>query len=158
MILLPGLEQLDCEQLAGELTIRRRDRNLFASQVRTVEAEFTNLSAEIATTIAVKDRRTKERDAAARRVEIDQRALDSCLKKGGECPKQIEFLSQSEEALRRAEADLSAVTTSLQALQATSSGISKELLSLKADLVAIDNEIGTITSAMEQASCPIPPA
>ncbi len=158
MKLLPVLEQLDCGQLTEELTIRRRDRNLFISQIRTVEAEFIKLSAEIATTMAVRDRRERERDVAAGFVENDEKALKFCLRKGGECPEQFEFLSRSKAELRRAETDLSAVKASLEAIQVTSSGISKELLSLKADLLAIEDEITTIGSAMGAGNCPLPPA
>ncbi|HEX4966133.1 MAG TPA: hypothetical protein VF173_35315 [Thermoanaerobaculia bacterium] len=163
MKLLPGVEQLDCTQLAVELAERRRDLDLFASQIRSVEEHRQSLSAEIATTQAAKDRRATELDAAARRASIDEAALEACLLHGigmvnGECSRQEVFQMKSEGALRDAKAAFSAVTTSLQALQLEESEISRELLSLKADLVAIEGEINQIILIMGQKSCLIPVA
>lgn len=158
--LLPDLTQIDCEGLAAELTTRRRTRDLFANLIPRVEEDFAKLSTDIAATVAARDRRTIERDAAARLVKTNQKALDDCEHKGGEingeCPRQELFLLQSENDLVAAEEALSAATASLQALQVKGSEIGKELLSLKADRVALEAEISTITAAMEQAHCPVP--
>lgn len=161
MMLLSGIDQLDCAQLTAEIAERRRDLDLFASQIRIVEERRAPLLAEIATALVAVARRATEVDAAARRKSIDEMALTACTNQGigminGECTIQERFLRQSEGELRVAKAALAEVTASLQTLQARDSAIGLELVSLNADRVAIEGEIDQIKRIMEKKGCPIP--
>jgi hypothetical protein len=162
MKLLPNLPNLTCNQLADELIERRRLRDLFVTQIRIVGEQFTQLSSEVAIAVAVRDRRAQEAAAAAREVVRDEEILNECLKHGGhpgtgECTTEEQFLRRAEEALRSASAALAGATASLQPLQDRSLVLGQELLSLKADLAAIEDETSKILAAMQQKHCPIPP-
>jgi len=163
MKLLVGIDMFDCVQLAAALAERRRDQDLFASQIRLVDERHDALLVEIATTEAIKARRITELDAATFRASTDDRALHECLVHGigmvhGECTAQANFQEESRVALVAARTALSAVNASLNGLQVKEGDVSRELLSLKADLVALGDEINQIILIMGQISCPIPPA
>jgi hypothetical protein len=163
MMLLSGIDQLDCAQLTADLVERRRDLDLFSSQIRIVEERRAPLLAEIATSQATRSRRATEVDAAAHRKSIDEMALTACTNQGigmvnGECTIQERFVRQSAGELRVAKAALADATASLQTLQARDSAIGLELVSLNADRVAIEGEIDQIKLIMEQKGCPIPAA
>jgi predicted nucleic acid-binding Zn-ribbon protein len=160
MRLLPGVEQLDCEQLAAELAEKHRALDLFASQIRVVEGQHTQISAAVATAQAAKGRRATELEAAVRRANTDERALNACTNHGigmvnGECTIQERFYSQSQTELTAAIEALTSATNTLQDLQVKESEISAELVSLKADHLAIEGEIDQIILIMGQKSCPL---
>ena len=73
----------------------------------------------------------------------------------GECTIQERFYSQSQGELRVAKEALAAATRSLQALQVKESDLSVELVSLRADHLAIEGEIDQIILIMGQKSCPL---
>ena len=162
MKLLAGVDKFDCSQLTAALAERRRDHDLFTSQIRVVDERHSALLVEIATTEAIRTRRITEFDAATFRANIDDKALHECYVHGigmvhGECTVQENFQDQSHAALLAARAALSAVNASLNALQVQEASINGELLSLKADLVALGDEINQILLLMGQKGCPIPP-
>jgi vacuolar-type H+-ATPase subunit D/Vma8 len=162
MQLMPGTDQLDCTQLAAELAERRRNLNLFTSHVRLVEERRGSLLAEIAATEAAKNRRAIELEAAEQRAAIDKAALESCQQgngmENGECIRQEMFFLRSRSALRDAREALASVTTSLQALQVKDSELGADILSLKADITAIQEESDHIVRIMVQKGCAIPDA
>jgi hypothetical protein len=160
MRLLSGVENLDCEELAAKLAEKHRALDLFASQIRVVDEQHTQILAAIATAQVARDRRATELQAATNRAETDKRALDACLIHGigqvnGECTIQDRFYFQSQAELRAASQALAAATQTLQGLQSRESAVGSELLSLKADHLAIEGEIDQIIQIMVQKSCPI---
>lgn len=160
LILPVEIDSLNCQELQGEYIERRRLKLLFESQIGDLRTQLVTLGEAVNEAGKVRDRRAQARDFAAKRYDIDFRALQACLRAGGEvggeCPRQEAFWLESEVALRNAKADLIQSEVRLAELEAQSIAIADQFRRLKEELVLINNESEELARRMAAMGCAIP--
>jgi hypothetical protein len=160
LILPADTDSLSCQELQGEYIERRRLKLLFESQSGDLRAQLVTLGEAVDEAAKLRDRRAQARDFAAKRYDTDFKALQACLRAGGEvggeCPRQEAFWLESEVALRNAKADLMQSEAQLAELEAQSTAIADQFRRLKEELVLINNEIEELARRMAAIGCAIP--